>query len=371
MKNYPIKAIVAESETLLRKSICDILSGKSYGYTVFEAKDGLEVIEILKEHDIDMLIINTILPKVSGKDIISLIRKAERKEREKVTNNYSVSFCETQFKAPEIKYIYIITMLESSSSDEHTVSEIVQIGSDDFIFKPFSIELLRSKFNAADRIIKLQKEIQSIYKTIYELSTIDILTKVWNRRTIINKLYKQICLSIRERKSLAVFMIDIDHFKRINDEYGHLFGDRVLEKTASALKQCCRTYDEIGRYGGEEFLLITPLYSNNIEEVNYREGKKQREQIVKQIANRILNTVREKGKNIGGKDVNVTVSVGAAILDFTPYKNKNQQEINQVSCSTNGDIEKIADDVIKKADEAMYKAKELGRDRFILFDEIK
>jgi len=371
-----INVLIAESENLLRKNLSAILS-KNDKFNVLTAKDGLEVIEILKEHDIDLIIMNCILPKVNGYDLISLIRKAEQKEMEKFTKDQCDTFCETEIIKNIVHYIYIITLIDDSPATNKFVEISLNNGTDDFIIKPFDVEILTGKIQSAVRIIKLQRAIKQAYSKIQQLSVMDILCNIYNRRAILTQLKKQLCLSIRERRSLAVIILDLDHFKRINDTYGHQYGDYVLKKVAETLKtQCCRSYDEIGRYGGEEFLIVIPIYSNSDKTINVKEGKEKRIQIVKSIAERILKIIRtmefkQSDNNNEEQSAKITASLGITIADFTVSKSTAEaQDTELPSCNDKQYIENLTEKLIKEADKALYVAKDRGRDTFVCYSEI-
>ncbi len=206
----------------------------------------------------------------------------------------------------------------------------------------------------------------------------DMLCNIYNRKSIITRLKKSLCLAIREHKSVAVFMLDIDHFKKVNDTYGHQFGNVVLRETTKVIKtKCCRTYDELGRYGGEEFLLIIPLFSNTKKELNVKEGADERIKQVKAIGQRILDIVSAQTykfkDNTTEKDVSVTVSIGISIADFTRPSNESVSDADneQHQCVDNNGIEKLTEKIISQADKALYSAKDSGRNTYVFFGDIE
>ncbi len=372
-----INILIADSESLVRKNLSIILE-KENKYNIFIAKDGIEVIEILKENNIDLILINCILPKVNGYDIVSLIRKAEEKEIAKLKSDTNQSFCESNTKQNLMRYTYIISFIEDSSILNKMIELVISSGADDFITKPFSLDILMGKIKSAERIITLQRIIRRTYKKIQELSTMDMLCNIYNRKSIITRLKKSLCLAGREHKAVAVFMLDIDHFKKINDTYGHQFGDIVLRDTAHIIKtKCCRTYDELGRYGGEEFLLIIPLYSDIKKEINIREGVGERIKQAKAISQRILDIVSAQihkyKEDNSEKDVSITVSIGITIADFTrpASETSNNQSDTPNHCIDNNEIEKLTEEIIGQADKALYAAKDSGRNTYVFFGELK
>lgn len=170
---------------------------------------------------------------------------------------------------------------------------------------------------------------------LHALATTDVLTGVANRRFLLNRADEEFSRVQCERQGMAppesagCILVDLDHFKSINDTYGHQAGDDVLREVAERFKHCVRRYDTVGRYGGEEFLIVTP--DSSFDDV-------------REIAERVWNTVRSRPFEVDGARLNITVSVGFACI-----------EDSDVSIS----------DVIKRADDSLYRAKTSGRDQII------
>ena len=134
----------------------------------------------------------------------------------------------------------------------------LKLGADDYLTKPFNAHELRARLRAGRRIVELQEELLLAREALREQATHDGLTGVRNRAAILDLLEEETSRSGRERQPLAVLMVDLDHFKQINDTFGHQTGDTVLLETARRMKAMLRSYDAVGRYGGEEFLVIVP-----------------------------------------------------------------------------------------------------------------
>jgi diguanylate cyclase (GGDEF)-like protein len=173
----------------------------------------------------------------------------------------------------------------------------------------------------------LTKKISLARQQAEEMAATDALTGLNNRRQVLERFCEEMERAKRLKKDLGCIMIDIDNFKTINDTYGHLAGDKTLRKVADVLKNSIRTYDIAGRYGGEEFLIILP-------DTDFRETRIFAERIGKNIK---TQTVVEPGIAQA-----VTVSLGIASM-------------------TDTDIS--IDNMIKRADDGLYKAKDSGRDR--------
>jgi len=131
-------------------------------------------------------------------------------------------------------------------------------GVDDYITKPFSLKELRAKLKSASRIIKMENHLKEKFKLANEKASYDSLTGCFNRSALIEHLYREFDKHKKYKKELGVAFYDIDYFKKINDKYGHLCGDYILKSVAKILIKSSREYDLLGRYGGEEFLLICP-----------------------------------------------------------------------------------------------------------------
>lgn len=178
------------------------------------------------------------------------------------------------------------------------------------------------------------------YEELYRLNTMDALTDVNNRRYVLVNLEKELSRSLRYGRSFALIMLDVDRFKGVNDTYGHLTGDAVLKQIAQRAKQVLRQDDIIGRYGGEEFLLVAP------ETDRETAGR---------LANRILEEIRKAPFVFDGTEFQVTCSAGAITLD----------EYRSVYRLDKPDSELTQAELISLVDTRLYEAKEAGRDQVV------
>lgn len=280
-------------------AICDSLREfiEMFGfksYTVYNAEDALDV---LQQRDIQVVITDIVLPGMDGLELTHLIKK--------------------KFDAD------VIVM--TGYSGDHCYEEAINRGASDFVLKPvrFHELLLRLKKVLKDR--RLAQERIEMLKKLQELAITDGLTKLYNSRHFYNQLETEVDRCNRYKNSLSLILMDIDHFKRYNDTYGHLKGDKVLAKIGKIIKGCLRKNDSAYRYGGEEFTLILP--ETPIDGAF-------------SVAQRIQKTVEKTiFEPIGGITVFVTISIG-----ITEY-------IQEEDITT----------FIQRADQAMFTSKNNGR----------
>jgi diguanylate cyclase (GGDEF)-like protein len=220
------------------------------------------------------------------------------------------------------KYIYIILLTGRGGQDD--IIQGLSTGADDYMTKPYSFVELKYRVQNGERIIKNEdKRIR--------LASLDNLTKLWNRNKIFEFLDTELKRGERENTPTGVVMIDIDHFKRINDRYGHLIGDEVLVEVATRLKNAIRPYDRIGRYGGDEILVVLPNCGNNE---------------AKNIAKRLYDSVAKEKIPTEVGSLKINISIGCV----------SNEKFLQVSKM----------ELIQASDTALLSAKNKGRDRIIL-----
>ena len=308
-----MKALVVEDDLSTRLIIKKIVENE--GYEVLEAEDGHEGWSIFqKEKDnIYIALLDWMMPKMDGIELCRRIRKT-----------------------PVKHYVYI--MFLTSKQNIEAVVEGLETGGDNYMTKPFARKELVSRIKVAGRIEVLERKLNEANSKLHVLATTDPLTKILNRRELLKRLHGEIYRISREKKFYNLIMLDIDHFKKINDTLGHTAGDMVLIEIANRLKADLRPYDLIGRYGGEEFLI-------GISEANSEIGRK--------IAERIRVSICEKPFHAGNKELDITASLG--ITSAIPAGNKK-------------DMIRLLEDMIEKADSALYRAKNAGRNRVIAYD---
>jgi diguanylate cyclase (GGDEF)-like protein len=224
--------LIAEDDSVSRRLLEATLS--KWGYDVLACADGSEAWQVLQRPDPPSLaILDWMMPRMDGVQVCREVRK----------------------RATE-PYVYLILL--TARSQKTDIITGLEAGADDYIVKPFDANELRMRLRAGRRILDLQTELIYAREKLRERATSDSLTSLWNRAAILEILQQELERAQRTDVPLSVVLADLDHFKRINDTYGHLAGDVVLREAAHRMRLAIRPYDHIGRYGGEEFLLVLP-----------------------------------------------------------------------------------------------------------------
>jgi diguanylate cyclase (GGDEF)-like protein len=204
------------------------------GFQVVMAEDGMEALRILEKDNCPRLaVLDWMMPQVDGVEVCRTIRENAREP-----------------------YVYVILLTAKGHQTE--IIEGLEAGADDYIIKPFDMQELKARLRAGKRILELQQQLVSAREQLRVQATHDSLTGLFNRMAILEALDREMARAKRESAPLAVIMADLDHFKQINDTHGHLAGDAVLQEAARRMLATIRGYDSIGRYGGEEFLVVVP-----------------------------------------------------------------------------------------------------------------
>jgi diguanylate cyclase (GGDEF)-like protein len=227
--------ILIADDSIVSRHLLDATLRK-WGYEVVVACDGVEAWNVLgAENAPQLAILDWVMPGMTGPEVCRNVR-----ERAKDTQTYT--------------YILLLT----SKSLKEDLIEGMESGADDYITKPFDQHELKVRLRAGTRIIDLQRQLVEAKEELREQASKDFLTRIWNRSSILDILDRELARSDRENKSVGVVLTDLDHFKLVNDTYGHFAGDAVLREFARRMVAHIRPYDAIGRYGGEEFLIILP-----------------------------------------------------------------------------------------------------------------
>lgn len=311
-----MKVLVVEDDLVLQMAVKKVFD--EMGFETILCSDGETAFKIITTEKIRLAIIDWILPGIDG-----------------------LTLCRKMRKLRLSRYVYMI-ILTSMSSKENLV-EALDAGADDFIAKPFDENELAARARVGMRIIQLENKLVNSQKKLIKLAKEDPLTGIMNRRSLFDEILKELNRASREKSSVATILVDADNFKAINDTYGHLVGDMVLVQLAESLKDCCREYDKLGRYGGEEFLLLLPQTD--------REG-------AIHVAERMRRHINNNPINCGDKSISLTVSIGVSTISFGAEHEK--YKIN----------EQMMDDLIKKTDYALYVAKKEGKNRVAVYGSV-
>lgn len=293
-----MRVLIADDSAILRTLLTSTL--QRWGYDVVVAKDGDEAWAILSGDEAPALaILDWVMPGLTGPEVCRRIRENHREP-----------------------YTYIL-LLTSKNTKEETV-EGMEAGADDYIVKPFHEHELHVRLRAGKRILDLQAELLNAREELRERANKDLLTMLPNRSATETLLKQELSRCHRDGRAVGVILLDLDHFKSINDRYGHFSGDAVLREAALRLRDNMRPYDQVGRYGGEEFLVVLP----NCE----------LEQAIQQ-AERMRARLSQMPIAVDGDELRVTASFGVTVSDGS-----DRWEL-----------------FIRVADEALYRAKDAGR----------
>jgi len=228
-----LRILIAEDDSISRRILEATLA--KWGYEVVVTRDGVEAWQALKADDAPKLaILDWMMPGMDGVEVCRRVRQ----------------LCEGG------SYIYVI-LLTTKGQKEDIIAGM-EAGADDYITKPFDSGELHVRLRAAKRMLDLESQLLAAQEALRDEALHDSLTGLWNRPAILEILQKELSRSARQNVCVGLILADIDHFKSINDNFGHKTGDTVLQRVAQIMHSNLRSYDSIGRYGGEEFLIVMP-----------------------------------------------------------------------------------------------------------------
>jgi diguanylate cyclase (GGDEF)-like protein len=297
-----MKVLAAEDNPVFQSMLRTMLT--KWNYEALIARDGNEAWQVLQSGDTPQLaILDWMMPGMDGVEICRRVRAVRREP-----------------------YIYILLL--TARSDSEDLVEGMEAGADDYLTKPFNAHELRVRLRAGIRILDLQSELLQAREALRQQATHDGLTGLLNRGSILECLENELSRAGREDQPVAVLMADLDGFKEINDTRGHLAGDAVLREAAHRMKSVARRYDAVGRYGGEEFLLVLPGCDGVTGAIQ---------------AERIRAAFSAEPFQTGGESLPVTCSFG-----LTWHSSAGTVDV---------------DSLVRQADMALYRAKDRGRNR--------
>lgn len=298
-----MQVLVVDDSAVYRKLIGDHL--RSWGFGVSLAETGSDAWRILAQIEAPKLVLlDGVLPDLDGTEICQRIRCAGSSR----------------------PYIYVVLL--TSNEGRQNMLDAMQAGADDYLVKPFDELELKARLLVGKRILDLQEELVSAREAMRHAATHDSLTGLMNRGEIVAMLQRELERSRREHHPVGVILGDIDHFKSVNDTLGHLFGDEALREIGRRLRAQLRIYDGVGRYGGEEFLMVLP--SCDLPDAMSR-------------ANELREIISRTPVLCSGEERLITMSMGVAVS----------------ASAKKNDLEAL----LKQADAGLYEAKEKGRNR--------
>ncbi|HYD42097.1 MAG TPA: diguanylate cyclase [Anaeromyxobacter sp.] len=300
-----MRVLVADDSPTIRAVLRASLTG--WGFDVVEATNGEEAWNRLQEADAPSLaLIDWEMPNIEGVELCRRVRARE---------------------AAGAPYTYVLLL--TARRARHDIVAGMEAGADDYVVKPFDQHELRVRLRAGRRIVDLQAELYRLQEMFRAQSRTDPLTGCLNRRGITERLLAEISFAQRDRRPLGVAVLDMDHFKRINDTHGHTVGDAVLQELVRRVTASTRASDSFGRIGGEEFLILWPGLSGESSRV---------------AADRVRQMVERTPFHVDDVVLSATVSLGVT--------------------TTMGDD--TQETIIERADQALYAAKAAGRNRVVL-----
>jgi two-component system, cell cycle response regulator len=297
-----MKVLIAEDDVSSRMLLKRVL--EKWGYEVQATKDGAEAWAVLQDPGAPRLVIlDWMMPDIDGVDVCRRVREHETQQP---------------------PYIILLTGL----GDKESVVTGLNAGANDFVGKPYEPAELRARVEVGRRFVELNDKLAEAQRALEVQARTDGLTGVMNRRAIMIELEGEGARATREHTPLGVGMLDIDHFKHVNDTFGHAIGDIVLREVVRRAAGVLRPYDSLGRFGGEEFLLVVPAVDADE---------------LATVFERVRAAVADGPVVALGNEVDVTVSLGGVLGRGEPV-----------------------DELLVRADDALYAAKEQGRNKTVM-----
>jgi len=305
-----LTVLIADDSVVSRRLLEATLS--KWGYDVICASDGEEAWEILKREDSpSMAILDWMMPHLTGPDVCRLVRNQQKDQ-----------------------YTYLL-LLTSRTLKEDLI-EGMEAGADDYLTKPCDHQELQVRLRAGKRVVDLHSELLAAREALRDQATRDSLTRLWNRSSILAMLQRELARGARESRPLGLALMDLDHFKNVNDTYGHVAGDQVLVEAGRRMLEAVRPYDAIGRYGGEEFLILLP----GCEEPDALEQAERMRRVL-------------SGEPVSFAGVHYRMSGSFGVTSALPGPATSAEQL------------------IRKADLALYSAKNRGRNRVELYEAVE
>jgi diguanylate cyclase (GGDEF)-like protein len=298
-----LRILIADNDSNGRGSLRHTLEG--WGFEVAEAEDGDEALDVLSgSHPPTLAILD-----------------------EATAGNDGVAACKEIRRRSHGPYVYIIILFEAARERRDLLAAL-ESGADEVLTRPYDLSELRARICVGRRIVELQDELLAARESIRTQASHDSLTGLLTRGAILDVLQREASRAERLGQAFGILLVDLDHFKKVNDVHGHLVGDAVLREAARRMANSVRPYDTVGRYGGEEFLITLP-------------GCDEKRSMT--VAERLRKAVAGAPFRCMEIDLAITASLGAAVFD-------------PASCPP-------LDSLVHAADSALYRAKDGGRNQ--------
>jgi diguanylate cyclase (GGDEF)-like protein len=301
--------LIVDDSAALRSQLRHILEAALDSAEFVEAGDGLQGFKLLAEHRPDLVVCDLVMPVFDGLKFLSL--RATR---------------------PELVQIPVIML--TAEDDPNRKVEVLDRGASDYVTKPFNDKELVARVRVHYRVKALQDQLREANNRLETLAVTDGLTGLFNRRYFDDLLLSEVRRTLRYKAPVSLILLDVDHFKHVNDTYGHPMGDEVLRNLGRVLTRSVRATDVCARFGGEEFAVILPA-TNLAGAV--------------ELAERLRVIIAETQHTLGGPTIAKTASLGLSTFDGT-------------------DPPIGPEELVKRADQALYQAKQGGRDRVVAWD---
>lgn len=303
----PLGILVVEDEQDIREMVALMVQGM--GHTVYTAVNGREALAQINQTPVDIVLLDLMMPEMDGFEFCQALRADD--------------------SLPDLHII--ITSAKEALEDK---VKGLELGAADYLTKPFSLTELRARIRVGERITRSQKDLKEQKVLLERLAREDKLTGLYNRRHFEERAVEECNRAQRYDRPLSLLLCDLDHFKQVNDQYGHGVGDTVLQQVGETIHQCCRTSDLTARFGGEEFTVM-------LTETGLEEAQRVAERLCAAI--RVLTFTQPSGQ------FHVTMSIGVAEVGPT----------------------QTLEELLKEADEALYAAKRTGRNRVVLATDLE
>lgn len=299
-----MKLLIADDDLTSRTILAAVTS--KWGYEPVVVEDGEAAWQVLQGEDPPrLLLLDWMMPGLSGLELCRRVRERETSDPP------------------------FIILLTGRTETEDIVAAL-EAEANDHIAKPFDNSELQARLRAGQRMLDLQGELNHAKEALFIQATHDSLTGLLNRGAVMELLAQEMARDQRQAHILRIGLCDIDYFKRINDTYGHLAGDEILREFSRRLSSELRAYDQVGRYGGEEFLVV--VTSNSEQTLDPFE--------------RLRRVIADSPFIVDDDEIEVTMSCGVATYSESRYADVNA--------------------LIGAADAALYQAKDAGRNRTVL-----